>query len=158
MLRYDPCLCSVDISGRCDKDAGVRHARPRAVQACCAMLVAALALIVSGCGHSDRPGLGKVHGRVTLDGQPVVRATVAFQSESGGREASGLTDDNGEYVLKYLRDELGAVVGQSSVRITKQRTPDPNTETVPQKYNRMSTLTADVKSGSNEINFDLTSQ
>jgi len=123
------------------------------------MLAAMLALVPAGCnGSRGRPALGQVHGRVTLDGKPLARARILFRPDSGVRESTGLTDADGKYVLKYIRDDLGGAVGKNSVRITKQRTPDPESEILPERYNRQTTLTADVESGDNEINFDLTSQ
>jgi hypothetical protein len=52
----------------------------------------------------------------------------------------------------------GGVVGKNTVRIAKMRTRDPASDALPAKYNRKTTLTADVKSGDNEIDFDLTSK
>jgi hypothetical protein len=125
------------------------------------LVFAALALLSSGCGggSKDRPPLGRVHGRVTLDGQPLEQATVVFTPlEVGGCEASGLTDAKGEYVLRYHRDDMGAALGKNSVRITKQPSPDLKSELLPGRYNRYTTLTAEVKSGNNDLPFDLTSQ
>ena len=61
-------------------------------------------------------------------------------TEVAGRQSMGVTDANGEYVLKYIRDELGAAVGKNTVRISKQRTRDPSSETLPLKYNQQTTL------------------
>jgi len=123
------------------------------------MFAAVLALIPTGCGGSaDRPPLGQVHGRVTLDGKPLAKVAVVFQPVDGpGRQSSAVTDANGDYVLKYIRDDLGATVGKNSVRISKQKGHDLETETVPLKYNQQTTLTVDVQPGENEIPFDLTS-
>ena len=124
-----------------------------------AIFTVMLALVPAGCGgNAGRPALGRVHGRVTLDGQPLAHTVVIFQPEAGGRGSSGVTNDNGEYVLTYIRNDLGATVGKNSVQITNQRTHDPKSETVPAKYNRNTTLFQEVKSGNNEINFDLSLQ
>jgi hypothetical protein len=111
-----------------------------------------------GCNRSDRPPLANVHGHVTFDGKPVVGATVVFAPTAGGRRSSGVTNDQGEYVLTYLRGDKGGAVGGNSVSISKQKTHDPRSETLPRKYNHDTTLTADVKAGSNEIDFPLTSK
>ncbi len=118
-----------------------------------------LALVSAGCGGSkDRPALGQVHGRVTLDGQPVVHATVVFRPlDVAGRDSTGVTDEDGQYVLKYIRDDLGAAVGKHSVRISKLRSHDPKSETLPLRYNQKTTLEADVHSGNNPLDFPLTS-
>jgi hypothetical protein len=124
-----------------------------------AALAAIVALTAIGCGNSGRPALGQVHGRVTLDGKPLVRVGVIFTPiDVGGRDAVGLTDDNGEYVLKYIRDDMGCAVGRNRVKITKQLNRDPDSETVPLKYNRPTTLEREVKSGDNEFDFELTSK
>jgi len=108
-------------------------------------------LAVAGCGGQNRPALAQVHGRVTLNGKPLANAIVAFHPEGGGRESSGVTDDNGEYVLKYIRDELGGTVGKNSVRVVKQA------ENVPERYNKQTTLSFEVKPGDNDIPLPLTS-
>jgi len=123
-----------------------------------AMLAAMVALISAGCGNGDRPTLGQVHGHVTLDGKPLGNAGIAFRPEIGARESMGVTDANGEYILRYIREEMGGAVGKNAVRITTQRNNDPKTETLPEKYNRKTTLTAEVKPGENEINYDLQSK
>jgi hypothetical protein len=123
---------------------------------CCIALLA-----VAGCGSSDRPELGRVHGRVTMDGAPLVKAGIRFQPKAKGRESVASTDSNGEYELTYpgMSAVKGAGVGENTVRITTQRTNDPRTETVPAKYNTQTTLRFDVQAGDNkEANFDLTSQ
>ncbi len=67
--------------------------------------------------------MGRVHGRVTLDGKPLAGATVLFTPVVRGlRHSDGITNENGEYILKYIREEKGATVGKNSVRITKLRT------------------------------------
>src|SRR5208337_3207675 len=93
-------------------------------------------LAIAGCRGSQRPELGRVHGRVTMDGQPLCRAGIAFQPKDKGRESYAVTDVNGEYELSYFRGVKGAGVGENSVRVTTQKTNDPETETVPERYNR----------------------
>ncbi len=167
MLRYSPqfptvaashCVDGVD-SARIDSTI-VRRPLSGPPAVALAMLAAMLLLIPAGCGGSkDRPALGQVHGHVTFDGKPLAHAGVVFRpQEVAGRESMGITDDNGEYVLKYIRDDLGAALGKNSVRISTQRSNDPRTETVPERYNKKTTLSRDVKPGDNEIDFPLTSQ
>jgi hypothetical protein len=113
---------------------------------------------VGGCNRSDRPPLANVHGHVTLDGKPVAGASAVFAPAAGGRRSSGVTNDQGEYVFTYIREDKGGAVGVNSVRIGKQKTHDPRSETLPPKYNRDTMLTAEVKPGVNEIDFLLTSK
>ena len=103
--------------------------------------------------------MGRVHGRVTMDGKPLAKAGIAFQPKLKGRESFARTDDNGEYELTYLGETKGAGVGENSVRITTQRNNDPKTETVPAQYNKQTNLHFEVQEGDNkDANFDLSSQ
>lgn len=125
----------------------------------CAGRWAALALLsitLCGCGGSDRPPLGTVHGKVTLDRQPLPGAGVGFKLRTGGREAYAATDADGNYELTYIRNDRGAPVGAHDVRISTANENTSKVEKVPAKYNSQTTLTAEVKPGDNEINFDLT--
>lgn len=113
----------------------------------------------AGCA-SGEVDLGDVHGIVTVDGQPLGGALVQFLPQGGGRSSQGRTDPDGSYQLSYTARDTGALVGESKVMITTGNLEDPKhrDETLPLKYNYESTLTADVKSGSNEINFPLDSK
>ena len=143
---------------------------------------ALLFLSISGCQDSGVP-LGYVSGMVTLDGKPIAMATVSFYPESG-RASVGKTDAEGNYVLCFSGSEKGAIIGQHRVTITtayqasssrvgatyddsppgevKPNAPlagQSRTELLPEIYtSRKSTeLKADVASGSNSIDFDLSS-
>ena len=111
---------------------------------------------VSGCSRGDRPPLGTVHGRVTLDGKPLARAHIGFSPETGGRTSTGVTDAAGNYELTYLREIMGAKVGVHTVRISTAHDRARRTETVPARYNVHSTLQKQVAAGDNVIDFDLT--
>jgi len=101
--------------------------------------------------------LGEVQGMVTLDGKPLARATVIFEPKAGGRASRAVTDASGRYQLVYLRDTNGALVGSHIVKIFTASEDDPK-ERILARYNKQSTLTADVASGANEHNFSLTSR
>ena len=124
-----------------------------------AVVAAATVLFVSGCGGG--PSLGEVSGKVTLDGQPLAGALVEFQP-SEGRGSIGSTDAQGVYKLSYTEDSQGAALGKHTVRITMANDDEdqkkPGAGTIPARYNSKSELSADVKSGSNEFNFDLESK
>ncbi len=120
---------------------------------------------IPGCGD-DGPNVGRVQGVVTLGGKPLPEATVFFQHQDGGRIARAVTDESGRYVLNFSLSKAGAIVGPNSVRISTLVEPlrddagrlVPGTgkeEIVPKKYNRESELVVEVKSGKNELNFDL---
>lgn len=125
------------------------------------------ALLTCGCAASDKPDTGEVTGKVTLDGAPVPKATITFAPEEG-RTSTAETDSGGAYVLQYTAKVPGAKVGKHKVQITTfhPATGDPGDahrveevpEKIPAKYNTKSTLTQEVESGKNEINFELSSK
>jgi hypothetical protein len=113
-----------------------------------------------GCSNAK---FGEVSGQVTLDGKPLPQVAVRFEDERGSATIAR-TDQNGNYVLRYTVHQIGAPVGKHKVTIF---TPAPETEgtgerakaeLVPAKYNRKSTLTQEIKRGSQTINFELTSK
>lgn len=126
-------------------------------------LVASLTLaVLSGCsGGTDGPELAGVGGYVHLDGQPLPGASVIFTPENGS-PSYGTTDENGYYTLSYSINQDGAMIGKHKVQISTHRSEDEDAEgntisaapeTLPAKHNRETTLTAEVKSGSNTIDF-----
>ena len=135
------------------------------------LFVLGLCVLGAGCGDSD---LGRVTGTIHLDGQPLQDAMVTFYpiaSESAvksgdrGGASYGRTDANGEYELIYSRTKKGAEIGEHRVVITTLEEGGggdygPGTpEKLPKKYNVETALTAEVKPGSNVIDFlDLDSE
>jgi hypothetical protein len=128
-------------------------------------VVAAWSLIVvgivslPGCGGSRGPQVGKVQGVVTLDGKPLPKAQVEFLPQSG-RPSMAETGEDGSYRLQYTVDQEGALVGPHTVKI---HTAIPgrvgyDKELVPDRYHAKTELKAEVKSGSNKLDFDLTSK
>lgn len=99
-----------------------------------------------------------------MDGSPLANARVTFTPKDG-RPSYGITDDKGQYKLRYIRDVMGAEVGQHSVSITTEHEAPPATappkeeppEKIPPRYNQATTLSANVEEGSNQFNFDLES-
>lgn len=125
-------------------------------------------LFLCFCGCPSNGNIGWVEGVVKLDGVPVGNATVIFHPASDARESVGTTDENGYYELRYTRNVDGAVVGQHKVTISSEVTAggygvedkvEAQAETIPKKYRdpKKTELTETVESGSNTINFDLTS-
>ncbi len=112
-------------------------------------------VVTAGCNQGDRPALGTVHGKVTLDGKPVADAGISFRPDGGFRESVGKTDAEGNYRLIYIRDILGAAVGMHKVRIILPRSLPL---AVQEKYNSKSTLTRQVDAGDNEVDFVLASK
>ncbi len=114
-------------------------------------------LLLSGCDGApkDLPKLGTVTGKVTLDGQPLPNAAIQFEAEKS-RPSSAITDAQGKYELDFNGALKGAAIGNHKVRITTGKADQR--EKLPAKYHAQSQLTAVVKEGKNEINFDLTSK
>ncbi|MCA9239252.1 MAG: hypothetical protein KDA37_03595 [Planctomycetales bacterium] len=85
--------------------------------------LALLALALGGC-HS-RPPLGKVTGRVTLDGKPLGFGKVMFQNTHGGQPAIGDIESDGTFVLSTFTPGDGAIVGSHRVRVVCYSSQDP---------------------------------
>jgi hypothetical protein len=131
---------------------------------------------LTGCGSDVKKiDVQPVEGVVTLRGKPIEGAIVTFAPEVGTlRPASGKTDQSGKYQLFTEGRFQGAEEGKYRVSISKvdvigkvALTPNdpgygkrPNTKTVqvtPARYGDFakSGLSVVVKSGTNEIPFDL---
>ena len=83
-----------------------------------AFVAMSITLANSGCSSKgDRPELAPVAGTVTLDEKPLARATVVFHPEIG-KVSRAKTNDDGHYELVYLRDIMGAKLGEHMVSIT----------------------------------------
>lgn len=133
-----------------------------------------LILNLSGCGSaSDRPELGLVTGRITLDGAPLSNIAVVF-SPDNGRPARGKTDSDGHYELTYIGNTPGCKVGHNRVEIAPNEEGEEDAEdaddtenvgaakplksgkpTIPARYNIKSELEADVQPGENTFDFQL---
>ena len=127
-----------------------------------------LLLCFCGCPSSNG-NIGWVEGVVTLDGEPVQGASVRFYPASGERGSSGKTDKNGYYQLRYTRSQQGAIIGEHKVTLSTEVIADnygtetaapAQAETIPKKYldRKKTDLTATVESGSNTIDFELTTE
>jgi hypothetical protein len=112
-------------------------------------------------GKGNVPPLGAVTGKVTLNGKALPNATVRFiplddegrNERKGASVAMGLTDDAGHYRLLYVKDTAGAALGKNRVQI--QAKDDSGHERVPNEFNSLSQLQREVKSGSQEFDFDV---
>ncbi len=119
------------------------------------LLVFLLAVSLTGCGADDTPPLGLVTGTITLDGVPLEGVIVIFKPESG-RAATGTTNTQGEYELEYAYGVEGCKTGPNQVML-EWPLGSTQAKALSPKYTTASELTADVKSGSQPIDFKLES-
>ena len=127
-------------------------------------LALAFTLAAAGCGGArdySTLQLVPVTGKITLDGAPLAGAQVHFQG-SDGLGATGVTDSGGNYTLNYDSEQAGSPPGAKTVKITtagaEEEGADPDNavgEKVPARYNRQTTLKADVSATNSTFNFDL---
>jgi hypothetical protein len=133
----------------------------------CAASILALFSLLIGCGDGG-PELASVKGVVTLDGQPVPNAVLTFVPQQGS-PSYGRTSREGNYELMFTDVKRGAMLGTHQVSIEVQRVskeelaemkaqgmdvPDKIVE-IPKAYRQAGALTAEVKRGSNAIDFHL---
>jgi hypothetical protein len=128
-------------------------------------LLLALALMgLAGCS-----GGSSIEGTVTLDGTPVDGGAITFTPTEGGSGSQvGAPIVGGKY---RAAPRPAPAPGSYRVSIswkkpTGRKVPTPGDQTVlmdqtaeaiPPQYNTNSTLTKEIKRGSNTINFELTS-
>lgn len=124
------------------------------------------------CGRQELPK-GRVTGRVTYQGKPLKGWIIYFVPERGP-VASGLIDEEGRYSLSTTGSGDGAVVGRHKVYfspppsteapadLTKPESPIPprrsgSAISLPPKLCSPASTdkTAEVKPGSQQIDFDL---
>lgn len=121
-------------------------------------------IVLAGCGRGP-DNVGRVSGKVTLDGQPLAHATVMFSPQQAGSPSVAVTDASGQYALHYTALIPGALAGAHRVTVSTFTAGDPDAdppvarvaERVPFKYNLRSELTATVHRGRNAVDFALAS-
>lgn len=124
--------------------------------------------------ESDEPGVARVRkpvyaisGRVTLDGQPVPGALVAFHQPTAAdptkfaRVADGLTEDAGTFQLSTYTANDGVPTGEYLVTVTRTKATDdgkPPANLLPARYGKADAtpLRISVTGKMNEIALDLT--
>jgi hypothetical protein len=138
------------------------------------------ALLLFGLiGCNSRPyQVAQVSGRVTLDGQPLAKASITFvpmaskENIAPGPTAAAFTDADGRYTVGIDKDTPGSVVHKCRIYITTligDSKPDEQDggppmlrrrkDKVPGKYNTETTLTFDVPpGGTDKADFDLKSR
>jgi len=76
------------------------------------LLIFAILSGATGCGQAPEAGTVAVNGIVTLDGQPVDKAAVAFIGKEGARLATAQTDAAGKFTIR-------AATGKNVVTVAK---------------------------------------
>ncbi len=124
--------------------------------------------LLIGCGGESGPVRYHVTGTVTLDGEPLGQGTIFFVPQGDGMAGGSTEISNGAY---EFRDDKGIAEGAYRVEIlSKKKTgqkidgPGPDGKVdefvsiIPEKYNTASELTATIKAGDNQLDFDLKSK
>lgn len=125
-----------------------------------------LAILLHASGCNRGPRRISVHGRVTLDGQPIDLGTITFVPDPTGPRVSASINAG----LYHIESSRGPLAGGKIVVIRVPRLEGSLTrkeklvqmvdapEALPARYNAKSELRATVAEyGPNEFNFDLTS-
>lgn len=126
-------------------------------------------LLLVGCGGNatDQKPVAEVKGVVSYEGKPLERGQIIFFPEFGAKIGQGQIQPDGSYELTTYESGDGALLGKHQVAIISERDmegvlpedaeADQEPSLIPTKYNLQKTsgLTAEVKEGGNEINFDL---
>ena len=124
---------------------------------------------LAGCsGNSDQLPTGEVHGTVSYKGKLLPTGSVTFIPDGPGKAAAGEIQADGTYTLTTYSQDDGATLGSHKVMIISEKDtselPAESAEAnmdlslIPEKYGmspKTSGLTAEVKEGDNEINFNL---
>jgi hypothetical protein len=97
-----------------------------------AVATLALLLTVSGCGSR----LVSATGKLTYKGQPVPSTRVTFYPDDASRPSHGVTDDNGNFTLKYSRTEVGVTRGPKTIFLKYEVGPDEELHKVPPKASK----------------------
>lgn len=130
-----------------------------------ALALAVCCVAFVGCKPSD--GLTPVKGTVTFDGAPVEKGTINFAPKGGPGTATGAPIVDGKYEARVSPGKMAVTIyAQKTVPIenpTQEQIERGITETtediIPAKYNRASTLEADIAEGQKDpVDFELTSE
>ncbi len=136
-------------------------------------LLVMLTCAAQGCSTSVKgPPRGAVTGTVRLDENPIADGHISFFPIKGTTgPVVGAVISSGGYAIS---ESQGPVAGWNRVEISFTRKTgrsvpagspyppgtmvDEIVEGIPARYNSQSTLTAEIKAGENELNFDLKSK
>jgi hypothetical protein len=133
-----------------------------------------MGLAMIGCGGEPGDNLPReaIAGKVTMDGQPLPRATITFSPASQGESSATSQVENGEFSIPRDR---GLVPGDYKVAISHTDQPEGHVkielkkpgkktsgsfkELIPAKYNAKTELKATIpKGGKSDLDFPLQSK
>lgn len=80
-----------------------------------ALRACVLTVALAGCGG---PRTSPVEGIVLLDGKPLADASIQFVPQGAGRDATGETDNNGEFAMSTFEPRDGVAPGDYKVVIS----------------------------------------
>jgi hypothetical protein len=127
----------------------------------CAGLAAMLVIILPGCNSTRKAPMGRVSGKVTLDGHPMKDGAIYF-IPSGGEVATEVPIKDGAFAGE-------AVVGTSRIQfavwevkmVNDPKTPgatgEQKTNILPARFHIESKETREVGAGDNSFDFAITS-
>jgi hypothetical protein len=126
------------------------------------LVFTAVGAAIGSAGCKQSMEFGEVTGTVKIDGVPTAGVQVAFEPQSQDPRkilpaAYGMTDANGAYRLLRRGREPGAPIGLHHVRMTPVEQEGGKNAVIHPRYQANNALWADVKSGTNVIDFDLLS-
>jgi hypothetical protein len=128
----------------------------------------AAAFLAIGCfvgcggGEKSRPTV-EIKGKVTLDGTPIEKGFISFESQGGQGSVQAAPIESGAYVakvepgMKRVRITAPKVVGNKKVYEGDPASPEEEIteETVPAQFNTQSSLEREVKSAAGDVDFEL---
>jgi hypothetical protein len=118
-----------------------------------------MTFFLAGCGGDGRL---PITGTVSYKGEPIDHGSIEFIPTAGGKTASGAIITGGRFTIPA---DKGLLPGKYTVKISSVEVPAgggafgaPSKEAkekIPEKYNKKSTLSKDVKDGETTFEFKL---
>ena len=131
-----------------------------------------LCTTLCGCGSDNRLETATVSGKVTYNGDPLQIGSLLFVPVGGGPSAQANIESDGTYTMGTYETKDGAIPGEHKVMINAITAPGGSglpedvidgdgapVSIIPEKFGDLeqSGLVVTVKSGSNNVDFVLTS-
>ncbi len=136
----------------------MKSCRLAAVRPAAVLLFALGLCCASGCGGN---GKAKVHGKVTLDGQPVPAGSVSFTPVDGNTPTAGGVIKDGTYTAEVpygsMRVEIRSPKAMAAPKPTAGPSHERFEELIPPQFNSQSKLVKQINASSSELDFELTS-